>query len=162
MWLHSQRFPDSPLYNDRSQFTTPATWMFLRLKQASTIFASPRGLENLLYRNRRRARQEVKPELLISLPVVDLRQLPEDQRNSTAASIATLDAATPLDVTQAPLFRARLIRLEDQQYRLYLVLSHIIFDGVAIYRSFFCPNSRLCIKPESRAVHRRVKELEIQ
>jgi hypothetical protein len=68
--------------------------------------------------------------------VVDLRQLAEDQRNSTAASIATLDAATPLDLTQAPLFRARLIRLEDQQYRLYLVLSHIIFDGVAIYRVF--------------------------
>ena len=34
------------------------------------------------------------------------------------------------------MFRARLIRLEDQQYRLYLVLSHIIFDGVAIYRVF--------------------------
>ena len=39
-------------------------------------------------------------------------------------------------MSQAPLFRARLIRLADREYRLYLALSHIIFDGVAIYRVF--------------------------
>jgi hypothetical protein len=30
----------------------------------------------------------------------------------------------------------KLIRFEDDRYRLYLTLSHIIFDGVAMYRVF--------------------------
>ena len=80
--------------------------------------------------------QEVKREPSISLPVLDLRHLPEAQRDSAAVSIATEDARRPLDLTQVPLFRAKLVRLADRQYRLYLVLSHIIFDGVAIYRVF--------------------------
>ena len=36
----------------------------------------------------------------------------------------------------APLFRTRLVRMADEEHRLYLTLSHIIFDGVAIYRVF--------------------------
>ena len=38
---------------------------------------------------------------------------------------------TPAD---APLFRARIVKLADDNHRLYFTLHHIIFDGVAIYR----------------------------
>ena len=51
-------------------------------------------------------------------------------------AIATADARVPIDLGQTPLFRTRLIRLGDEEHRLYLTLSHIIFDGVAIYRVF--------------------------
>ncbi len=80
--------------------------------------------------------QEIKPSLSISLPVVDLRNLPADQRNTAALLIATQDGRKPLDLGQAPLFQARLLRLDEREYRLYLTLSHIIFDGVALYRVF--------------------------
>src|SRR5581483_11745457 len=49
---------------------------------------------------------------------------------------ATADARVPLDLGRVPLFRARLVRLAPEQYRLQLTLHHIIFDGVAIYRVF--------------------------
>ena len=78
--------------------------------------------------------QDVKENLSVSLPVIDLRSLPPEQRDAAAIALATADARVPLDLAQVPLFRVRLIRLDEEEHRLYLTLSHIIFDGVAIYR----------------------------
>ena len=137
VWLHAQLVPDIPLYNE------PVT---IHYSGDLDIPALEQSFNEILHRHEAwrtgftvvdgKPLQDVRPELSISLPVVDLRHLPEERRDSTAVSIATEEARKPLDLTQVPLFRARLIRLGDRQYRLYLVLSHIIFDGVAIYRIF--------------------------
>jgi amino acid adenylation domain-containing protein len=37
-------------------------------------------------------------------------------------------------LAQAPLLRAKIVRLAPDKHRLYLTLHHIIFDGVSIYR----------------------------
>ncbi len=44
------------------------------------------------------------------------------------------DARKAIDLADAPLFRARIVKLADDNHRLYFTLHHIIFDGVAIYR----------------------------
>src|SRR5262249_39975923 len=64
----------------------------------------------------------------------DLRDLPEGEREAEALRLATADATRPIPLDRPPLFRARLVRMAEERYRLYLTLSHIIFDGVAIYR----------------------------
>src|SRR5690242_20624718 len=162
VWMHAQLVPDIPLYNE------PVTIHYSGELDVAALEAS---FNEILRRHEAwrtcfkivdgKPVQDVKGELSVSIPVVDLRQIPEDQRDSAATSIATLEAATPLDLAQAPLFRVRLIRLAEREYRLYLVLSHIIFDGVAIYRVFL---------PELAALYRArvenrpspLKELEIQ
>jgi amino acid adenylation domain-containing protein len=137
VWFHAQLVPDIPLYNE------PVT---IHYSGDLDIPALEQSFNEILHRHEAwrtgftvvdgKPVQDVRPELSISLPVVDLRHLPEERRDSTAVRIATEEARKPLDLTQVPLFRARLIRMGDRQYRLYLVLSHIIFDGVAIYRIF--------------------------
>ncbi len=137
VWFHAQLVPDIPLYNE------PVT---IHYSGDLDIPALEQSFNEILHRHEAwrtgftvvdgKPLQDVRPELSISLPVVDLRHLPEERRDSTAVRIATEEARKPLDLTQVPLFRARLIRVGDRQYRLYLVLSHIIFDGVAIYRIF--------------------------
>src|SRR6202158_1852870 len=137
VWVHAQLVPDIPLYNE------PVT---IHYSGDLEIPALEESFNEILRRHEAwrtcftvvdgKPLQDVKSDLSISLPVVDLRHLPEELRDSTAVSIATEDARRPLDLTQVPLFRARLIRLGDRQYRLYPVLTHIIFDGVAIYRIF--------------------------
>ncbi|MFY9978849.1 MAG: amino acid adenylation domain-containing protein, partial [Candidatus Sulfotelmatobacter sp.] len=137
IWLHAQLVPDLPLYNEPvtihySGELDPAALErsfneILRRHEAwRTCFPTLKG----------EPFQEVKPKLTVSLPVIDLRTLPEEHRNQAALLLAHEDARTPLDLAQAPLFRAKLIRLDEHEYRLYLTLSHIIFDGVAIYRVF--------------------------
>ncbi len=162
VWFHAQLVPDIPLYNE------PVT---IHYSGDLDIPALEQSFNEILHRHEAwrtgftvvdgKPLQDVRPELSISLPVVDLRHLPEERRDSTAVRIATEEARKPLDLTQVPLFRARLIRMGDRQYRLYLVLSHIIFDGVAIYRIFL---PELAALYQARVAGRPspVPELDIQ
>src|SRR5579864_5169993 len=137
IWLHAQLVPELPLYNE------PVT---IHYSGDLDVAALERSFNEILRRHEAwracflevegHPVQEVKKQLSVSLPVLDLRHLPEGQRDTAALIVATEDARKPLDLGQAPLFRARLIRLDDREHRLYLTLSHIIFDGVAIYRVF--------------------------
>jgi len=137
VWMHAQMVPDVPLYNE------PVT---IHYSGDLDLAAVERSFNEILRRHEAwrtcftvvdgEPRQDVKTELSVSLPVMDLRHMPEEERNAAALALATEDARKPLDLSQVPLFRVRLIRLDDEEYRLYLTLSHIVFDGVAIYRVF--------------------------
>ena len=137
VWLHAQMSPDLPLYNE------PVT---IHYTGALDLAAFERSFNEILRRHEAWRTcfmtvddapvQKVESNVRVSLPVLDLRDLPEEQRESEALRVATEDARKPIDLTQVPLFRAKLIQLGEQEYRLYLTLSHLIFDGVAIYQVF--------------------------
>jgi amino acid adenylation domain-containing protein len=80
--------------------------------------------------------QAIHPATKVSLPVEDLRYLPKAEREAEAVRLATEEARRPFDLAHGPLLRAKLIRLDDSEHRLFLTLHHIIFDGVSIYRVF--------------------------
>ena len=162
VWLHAQMVPDIPLYNEPITIHYSGDLDIAALDQSfNEILRRHEAWRTCFTVMEGELLQNVKGELSISLPVVDLRHLPENKRDSTAVSIATEDARRPLDLTKLPLFRAKLVRLGDRQYRLYLVLSHIIFDGVAIYRVFL---PELAALYQSRVAGRPspVPDLEIQ
>src|ERR1700733_6448893 len=137
VWVHAQLAPELPLYNE------PVT---IHYSGRLDVSALQRSFNEILRRHEAwrtsfvvldgQPFQEVKDHLFVSLSVIDLRSIPDEQREATAVAIATADARIPIDMGQTPLFRVRLIRLRDEEHRLYLTLSHIIFDGVAIYRVF--------------------------
>ena len=137
VWLHSQLAPELPLYNE------PVT---IHYSGSLNVKALEKSFNEILRRHEAwrtsfkvidgEPVQEVQENLSISLPVIDLSGYGRARREEAARRIATADARAPLDLGQAPLFRSKLIRLGEQEYRLYLTLSHIIFDGVAIYRVF--------------------------
>ena len=70
----------------------------------------------------------------IQIPCVDLRGHPRAEQE--ALHLASLDVRQPFDLARGPMYRLRLVRLDDVRYRLYLTLHHIIFDGVSLYRIF--------------------------
>lgn len=137
IWLHAQMAPDVPLYNetltvhrvgplDAAALERSLTEIIRRHEAWRTTFAMADG-EPI---------QIIHPDPKISLPVVDLRALPEVKREKEALRLATEDALQPFDLAQGPLLRAKLIRLADEEHRLFLTLHHIIFDTVSIYRVF--------------------------
>ncbi len=144
VWLHAQMAPDLPLYNE------PVT---IHYTGRLNVDAFERAFNEILRRHEAwrtsfgiangRPTQIVHRTLHVTIPLIDLRHLPGNEREAEANRIATEDAAHPIDLSEAPLFRAKLIRLEDERHRLYLTLSHIIFDGVAIYRVFMPELSKL-------------------
>jgi len=73
--------------------------------------------------------QVIAPSLALPLPVLNLTDLPEEQRQSEALRIATEGALTPFNLSTGPLVRATLLRLSDDEHVLVLTMHHIISDA---------------------------------
>src|SRR6266550_1091016 len=71
--------------------------------------------------------QVVAPSLYIPLPIVDLSEFSE--REKQAQQLAAAEAQTPFELKTGPLVRAQLLRLAAQDHILLLTMHHIIFDG---------------------------------
>lgn len=59
----------------------------------------------------------------------DLRSVAEDGRETAWEDACREQIRQPFDLAQGPLFRVLLARLSDQDYRMLLVIHHIISDG---------------------------------
>ncbi|HEX7318159.1 MAG TPA: amino acid adenylation domain-containing protein [Pyrinomonadaceae bacterium] len=68
---------------------------------------------------------DARPELL----TVDLQGLPESEREEKAKQLATEEASYPFDLSQAPLLRALLLQLDEEDHVLILTTHHIASDG---------------------------------
>ncbi|MCA1695575.1 MAG: amino acid adenylation domain-containing protein, partial [Actinobacteria bacterium] len=73
--------------------------------------------------------QIIHPPCDVELPVLDLNDLADDQRDTELDRILAQDAVTPFDLARGPLLRLRLVRLAAEEHVLSLVLHHIITDG---------------------------------
>src|SRR5579863_3842548 len=135
LWLLNELLPHTPIYTECVTIHLPGTLdvpalarsfnELLRRHQAwRTSFPLVDGLPV----------QKIHPALTFSLPVVDLRHLPEAERASEAQRIMTGDAQQPFDLANGPLVRPTLFRLGEMDHRLYLTLHHIIFDGFSLYQ----------------------------
>ena len=70
----------------------------------------------------------IASELNILFDTVDLRHLPEVEREAEAQRLCEEDARKPFDLTRGPLFRIRLFQLADQEHVLHFNMHHIISD----------------------------------
>ena len=73
--------------------------------------------------------QVVRPFEPQPLRFVDLMHLPPAERREAADRATHEEALRPFDLAEGPLFRAALLRLDDQQYQLLFTLHHIVCDG---------------------------------
>ena len=74
--------------------------------------------------------QRVDDSLSLSLlPLTDLSALPEGQRESALLDDMNRLTAQPFALDRAPLFQARLYRLDDNHHALFLMAHHIFWDG---------------------------------
>ena len=73
--------------------------------------------------------QIISPSLSLSLPVVDLTDIPEIDREEETRRLAKEEARRPFDLVQGPLMRVTLVRLGQEDHVLLLTLHHIVSDG---------------------------------
>src|SRR5206468_12266265 len=64
------------------------------------------------------------------------RELPEAEREAEALRLATEEARRSFDLVTGPVLRAKLVRLKEEEHRLYVPLHQIIFDGVSAFSVF--------------------------
>jgi aspartate racemase len=134
VWLHAQLAPDTPLYNepftihrngplDVAVLEAAFTEIIRRHEAWRTTFPVVDG----------EPVQTVHPAFAVKLPVIDLRKFPAAEREREALRLAEVDARTPIDLARGPLWRAQLVQLSDEEYRLFINAHHLIFDGVTGY-----------------------------
>ena len=135
VWLHAAMAPDEPLYNEaitihRRGACNPA---LLAASLNEVIRRTEIWCTDFQMRDGSVV-QRVHDRLLLDLPLTDLTDLPPPEREAAALRLASDDARVPFDLSRAPLLRGRIVKLDEDEHRLYLTLHHIIFDGVSIYR----------------------------
>ena len=72
------------------------------------------------------------PTLTINLPVIDLRELPADERELQAKQLITEESQRPFNLATGPLLRLMLLKLDETEHILLLNLHHIICDDWSI------------------------------
>jgi amino acid adenylation domain-containing protein len=110
----------------------------LHLRGALDVPALERALNHLVARHailRTRytlvegePRQEVLPRLELTVERIDMRRLPEAQRQAQALEQAIALGQREFDLQQGPLLRANLWLLGEREHILLLVLHHSIID----------------------------------
>ncbi|MFZ0318215.1 MAG: amino acid adenylation domain-containing protein [Candidatus Sulfotelmatobacter sp.] len=137
LWLHAQFAPDTSLYNE------PLT---VRRNGPLDVSALERSFAEIIRRHEAwRTKfhvidgepvQRVNAPFDIKLPTIDLRRMPRKEREGEALRLAAEDARLPFNLARGPLFRAKLVCLDDEDFRLFVTLHHLIFDGFSGYRVF--------------------------
>ena len=73
--------------------------------------------------------QEIQPHLEFQLTKINLDDMPTAEREEEAHKEAHREAREPFDLQQAPLFRAKLLSLGEQESLLLITMHHIVSDG---------------------------------
>src|SRR6266851_2615128 len=130
LWLLAQIEPDSAAYNISRALHMQGELNVPALRQTfNTIVARHdvlRGCFDLIDGG---PVQLIAPHLEIDIPVVDLEQLPESERQREVARLVTAEARRPFDLARGPLLRTSLLKLSSQDHVLLLTMHHIVSDG---------------------------------
>jgi non-ribosomal peptide synthetase component F len=130
LWFFDQLEPGLAAYN------IPAA---VRLKGRFNLAALEQSLNEIIKRHESfrttfgkvdgQARQVIAPLLTVELPVVDLRGLPASDRETEARRWVATEAQRPFDLSQGPLLRGIVLRLDDEEHLGLLTMHHIVSDG---------------------------------
>ncbi|HEY0605397.1 MAG TPA: amino acid adenylation domain-containing protein [Herpetosiphonaceae bacterium] len=134
LWILDQLEPGTATYN------IPGA---LRLRGALDVFALERSLEAIVRRHAvlrtTFSQSDLEPDgvavqtidewLSAPLMQLDLRTLPEPQREEEAGRLIFEESQQPFDLMFGPLLRNTLLTLDDQEHVLLITMHHIITDG---------------------------------
>ena len=130
LWFIDQLEPGCSVYN------FPAA---VRLKGPLNVVALKQSLNEIVRRHEAlrttfaivegRPVQVIAPLLTLPLPIVDLRGLPETERETEVRRLVTNEAQRPFDLAKGPLVRATVLGLGQNEHVGLLTMHHIVSDG---------------------------------
>ncbi|MGH9775269.1 MAG: non-ribosomal peptide synthetase [Candidatus Acidiferrales bacterium] len=163
VWLHSQIAPDLPFYNESATIHRHGPLDIAILERClAEIIERHEAWRTTFHVANGQPVQIVHPATAgFALPQVDLTRIPQTQREVEARRIFSDEARRLFDLEKGPLVRFLLAKFRDDEYRLFLTLHHIIFDGVSIF-SVFLPELLALYDAFSKGKPSPLAELEIQ
>jgi len=138
VWLHAQMAGDIPFYNETMTVCREGPLDVALLHRCFLEIIRRHEIWRTTFDTIRGEPVQIvqPPPHMFPLPMRDLRSLPSAEREGEAMRLATADAQRPFDLKNGPLLRVLVVRMDDERYRLYMTLHHIIFDAVTGFRVF--------------------------
>ncbi|HEX8559857.1 MAG TPA: amino acid adenylation domain-containing protein [Pyrinomonadaceae bacterium] len=133
LWFLDRLEPESAAYNLPSA---------LRVRGPLDAAALERSLDEIVRRHEvlrttfaiedGEPRQFVAPHAGLRLPLIDLSELSEPEREAEAGRLTAEEARLPFDLGAGPLLRATLLRLGEEEHALLLTMHHVVSDGWSV------------------------------
>jgi amino acid adenylation domain-containing protein len=130
LWFLDQLQPGNPAYN------IPAA---VRLQGALNVAVLEQTFQEIIKRHEAlrttfksvegRPAQVIISSFKFTLPIVNLRELSQAEREAEAMRLAAEEARQPFDLTKWPLLRVTLLHLDETEYLLLVTVHHIVADG---------------------------------
>ena len=73
--------------------------------------------------------QRVRDDLPIELDFVDLSDVPREEHDARIETLVRRQVQSPFDLKTGPLMRVCLVRVAEQDHRLFLIIHHLVSDG---------------------------------
>jgi amino acid adenylation domain-containing protein len=133
LWFLDQLEPGTAAYNLPRAFRVVGPLDIQILRRAlQTVVQRHASLRTVFDSVNGECQQVVLPCLEVESPLVDLRNIADGERETEAIRMVSEEGRKPFDLGTGPLFRCLLIRLDNEEHILLLVMHHIITDGWSI------------------------------
>ena len=138
LWYLSQLAPDSRALNEVIEIRKTGALDVDALRRAlSAVVARHDALRTTFDSVDGVPHQIVREPTEVDLPVSDLSDLRPQDAVARAVEIVAADSLPAYDLAGGPLIRPRLVRITEDNHRLYLGMHHLILDGTTMNRIVF-------------------------
>ncbi len=130
LWFLDQMTPGSALYNISRTLRIEGALHVKALQQAlDTVVARHESLRTTFDLVDGGPVQVISERGSAVMPVIDLSEQPETDREAEVQRLAAEGSWRPFDLQQGPLLRITLLRLTEKEHVLLLTMHHIVSDG---------------------------------
>lgn len=147
LWFLDRLLGSSSLYNNTWGVQIYGKLDVSAVKQSlNEIFARHEVMRTCFIERDGDPVQVIRTSVPFECTLMELSALPQENRDSEIQAIIDAEANKPFDLKQAPLIRALLLKLSEQEHILLIVIHHIVSDGwsmgvfmqelASLYRSF--------------------------
>jgi amino acid adenylation domain-containing protein len=133
LWVLNRLMPGSSIYHTPTAARLTGSLDIAALQQAlDCIVARHQTLRTTFSLVDGTPRQIIAEQLSLELPLIDLSELPEAERDAEAQRRLKQEAMRPFDLSRGPLIRAVLLRLTSSEHILVVTTHHIVTDGWSV------------------------------
>lgn len=129
LWLFEQMYPNTGVYNIPAIIPVQAGYV-PELEESLRLLLNRHEILRTRYPiTQGEVRQQVTSLGDVELPTTDFRDRRENNRMDAAHELATQEASGSFDLLNGPVFRARLLHLDERLDWLLITVHHIATDG---------------------------------
>ncbi len=130
LWFLNQLEPDNAAYNISAGVRVRGLLNYSALdKTINTIVERHEVLRTIFQQVDGKPAQIITAKQVLSLPVVNLEELPQSEVEAAVQRLAAEEAGAAFDLTRGPLLRVTLLRVSEQEHIVLLTAHHIVSDG---------------------------------